>query len=67
MSEVKVKIKGEGKNQVMIIEVPMANPPYNSKSGKSVVLATTGGNQKTDYVYKDENVVVGLNAYIPRK
>lgn len=37
-----------------------------SKSGKSLVLATTNGNKKTGVIVDDKELVVGVNAYIPR-
>lgn len=39
------------------------NEPRKSKSGATMVIASTGGNQRTDATYKGHPVTVGLNAY----
>lgn len=49
----------------LVIRIPAntENPP-NSKSGKSLVVATTNGNVTTTVMVKGKPVVIGLNAYI---
>jgi hypothetical protein len=61
MSEV---ISGSRANAVRI---PMNAKPEKSASGKTLVVASTYGNQKTDCVVDGKNVIVGVNAYIPKK
>ena len=56
-----VKTKKEG--QKLIIEVDLSVKGTPSKSGKSVVLASTEGNIKID---PDSNTYLGLNVYQPR-
>lgn len=39
--------------------------PVASASGKSLVVASTRGNLKTDTLYQGKPVTIGLNVYIP--
>ena len=48
----------------LIVELPLISPPKPSGSGKTQLVATTGGNKESDLVINDQNVIVGLNAYI---
>lgn len=48
----------------LVIRIPMAKKPAPSKSGKTLIVATSGGNQKTDCEVGGKKVTVGLNAYI---
>lgn len=41
--------------------------PIPSQSGKTLVVASSRGNQATTAVVNGKQVVVGFNAYIPRK
>jgi len=41
--------------------------PHVSASGKSLVIATTHGNQPTPATYKGKAIVLGLNAYISNR
>jgi hypothetical protein len=57
---VKVSVQ---KNKIIIeAEITGAVP---SASGKTLVIASTRGNLKTDQVYNGQPVTVGLNVYIP--
>lgn len=56
-------VKVEGTN--LVITIPMNTSPKASASGKSLVLATTGGNKVTDLEIAGKKVVVGLNVYVP--
>lgn len=49
-----------------IIRLPLNRPPVPSASGKTLVVASTHGNQKTDAVLNGQSIVVGVNAYIAR-
>ena len=51
----------EGKD--LVIRIPMCEP-RPSASGKTLVVATTGGNQTTTATVSGKPVVIGLNAYI---
>lgn len=47
----------------LVIHAPIKKVP--SKSGKSILVAGSGGNKPTAAVIDGKNVIVGLNAYIP--
>lgn len=55
----KVTIKGN----TLTIEVEMT-PPEPSKSGKTLVVATSKGNVTTSAMVNGKPVTVGFNAYI---
>ena len=50
----------------LVIRLPLNQPPVLSSTGKTLVVASTCGNQRTDAVIDDQNVIVGVNAYIAR-
>jgi hypothetical protein len=54
----KVEIVGND----LVITAPIKKEP--SKSGKSILIASSGGNKPTAVVIDGKNVVIGLNAYI---
>lgn len=56
-----MKVTIEGKE--LVIRIPMCEPRPSS-SGKTLVVATSGGNQTTTALVNGKPVVVGLNAYI---
>lgn len=49
----------------LIVEIEMNREPATSKSGKTLVVASSHGNKVTQAKVNGKNVVVGLNAYIP--
>jgi hypothetical protein len=49
----------------LIIEVDVEKDPAPSKSGKTKIIAGTGGCAKTSAEYKGKPVSVSLNATIP--
>lgn len=53
-------------NGVLIIKIPVQDPPRPSASGKTLIVATSGGNQATAALVNGKPVIVGLNAYIGR-
>lgn len=53
-------------NNELVIRIPVERPPRPSKSGKTLIVATSSGNVTTDVTVEGKQVVVGLNAYIPR-
>lgn len=63
MSNLKVTIEKEGNIDILQVRIPLQQPKP-SASGKTLVVATTAGNQVTDIKVKDKLVTVGLNAYI---
>jgi hypothetical protein len=49
----------------LIITIPMQKPTP-SASGKTLVVASTYGNQKTGVEVDGKELILGLNAYIKR-
>jgi hypothetical protein len=56
-----MEAKIEGNN--LIITIP-TQTPQPSKSGKTLVVASSRGNQKTSATINGKQIVIGLNAYI---
>jgi len=56
----KVEIVGND----LVITAPINKTP--SKSGKSILIASSGGNKPTAAVIDGKNIIVGLNAYIEK-
>jgi hypothetical protein len=50
----------------LVIRLPLHNPPVPSTSGKTLIIDSTRGNQKTEAVVNGQPVTVGVNAYIAR-
>ena len=48
------------------IVIKGAIEPKLSKSGKSMVLSTSGGNQETELEFEGKTIIVGYFAYIKR-
>ncbi len=59
-----MQAKLEGGKLVITIDVEAT--PRPSASGKTLVVATSGGNQATAVQVQGQPVVVGVNAYIRR-
>jgi hypothetical protein len=51
----------------LVLKIPMNATPEKSSSGKTLVVASTYGNKETDCVVDGKKVIVGVNAYIPKK
>lgn len=52
-------------NNELIIRIPL-DKPKPSSSGKTLIVASTGGNVQTDVQVDGKPVFVGLNAYIKK-
>lgn len=52
-------------NGQLVITIPL-NAPRPSASGKTLVVATTGGNKPTTAEVDGKPVIVGVNAYIQK-
>ena len=50
-------------NGKLIIELPVIDPPVPSKSGKTLIVATTHGNKRIS-VNGQGFITIGVNAYI---
>jgi hypothetical protein len=59
-------VKATIENGELVIRLPINKTPVLSSSGKTLVVASTHGNQKTDAVVNGQPVIVGVNAYIAR-
>lgn len=51
------------KDNHLVVTIPL-NSPRPSASGKTLVVATSGGNVVTGAQVNGKNVTIGLNAYI---
>ncbi len=56
--------KVEVRNNTLVIELPISPGP--SKSGKSLVIATTRGNVTTSATHNGKPITLGVNAYTGR-
>jgi hypothetical protein len=50
----------------LVIRLPLLPEPSKSKSGKTMLVATSGGNVVTEATVNGKPVTVGLNAYIAK-
>lgn len=48
----------------LVITIPIDKKP--SKTGKSILIASSGGNKKTELEVDGKQVFIGLNAYIEK-
>lgn len=62
-NNLKVTIEKEGNVEILQVRIPL-QPPRPSASGKTMVVASSGGNQATTVTVNGKPVIVGLNAYI---
>lgn len=51
--------------KTITITMDLSPNPEPSKSGKSLNIASTQGNKKTEAKYKGKQIVVGAFAYVP--
>lgn len=51
----------------LIVEIELSPQPAISKTGKTLVVASSHGNKPTTAQVNGKNIVVGLNAYIPAR
>ena len=56
-------MKVEVKDGKLLVEIDLQEPTP-SASGKTLVVATTHGNQTTTVMYEGQPITIGLNAYI---
>ena len=56
-------MKATIKDNILHIEIPL-HAPRPSSSGKTLTVASSGGNKPTDATVNDKPVIVGVNAYI---
>lgn len=58
-----VTVKIEGRQLIITADLETPTP---SASGKTLVVASTRGNMKTDVLVEGKPVTIGLNAYIAK-
>jgi hypothetical protein len=56
-------MKAEIRDGKLFIEMDLQEPTPSS-SGKTLVVATSHGNQTTTAMYEGQPIIIGLNAYI---
>jgi hypothetical protein len=59
-------IERDGK-KFLVVEVEMNKEPEPSSTGKTLVLATTHGNQPSNLKFDEQTVTIGVNAYFKAK
>ena len=52
-------------NGFLVVRIPMTSPTP-SASGKTLSVASSGGNKATTVMVQGQPVIIGLNAYIKR-
>ena len=57
-------MKSKIRNGMLIIEVPLTNPPKETKSRKTILVATSRGPRRTALRVDGKPVVVNVNAYV---
>ena len=53
-------------NNMLVVRIPMNAVPTPSASGKTLSVASSGGNKSTTVQVNGQPVIIGLNAYIKR-
>jgi hypothetical protein len=53
-------------NGMLIIKVPVNKPLEPSKTGKTLLVASSRGNVTTSALVEGKPVVIGLNAYVSK-
>jgi hypothetical protein len=56
-------MKAEIKDGNLVITIPMQTPTPSS-TGRTLIVASTGGNKETDVQVNGKPVIIGLNCYI---
>lgn len=56
-------MKAKIENGVLKVELPVNKEEVESKSGKTYIVATTHGNQRTELEHKGRQVSIGLTAF----
>ncbi len=53
-------------NNLLVVRIPINAVPTPSASGKTLSVASSGGNKATTVMVAGQPVIIGLNAYIKR-
>ena len=52
------------KGEFLVISLPLNRQPVPSSTGKSLMVASSGGNKTTGVLIGGKPVIIGVNAYI---
>ena len=58
--------RAEIKGKVLVIEIDIEGEPTPSATGKTMIVASSHGNQATKATVNGQPVIVGVNAYLRR-
>jgi hypothetical protein len=64
--EKKTAMRATVEGNELVIRIPMLSEPTRSKSGKTMLVATTNGNVMTEATVNRKPITIGLNAYIAK-
>lgn len=59
-----LKVSVDEKKQTVTIEMPLINPPEPSKTGRTLLVATTRGAVESEVAVNGQPLQINLNAYI---
>ncbi len=60
------KLTAAIEGEYLVVRIPMNPTPIPSATGKTLVVASSRGNQATEVEVQGQRVIVGINAYIAR-
>ena len=61
-----VEKKTIGNAEFLVVTVPINNPLKSSASGKTLLVASSNGNQPTTVTIEGKVVILGFNAYVKK-
>lgn len=59
-----LRVSVDEKKQTITVEMPITVPPTPSKTGNTLLVATTRGAAETDVVVNGQPLYLNLNAYV---
>lgn len=62
-SEMSTAMSAKVEGNELVIRLPLNSPATKSATGKTMVVASSHGNQPTEAVVDGQQVIVGVNAY----
>jgi hypothetical protein len=60
------KLTASIEDECLVIRVPLNSKPTPSSTGKTLVVASSHGNKRTEVEIDGKLVIVGVNAYVAR-
>lgn len=61
--EMSTTVSAKIEENELVIRLPLNTPPCKSASGKTMIVASSHGNQPTECKVGEETIIVGVNAY----